>query len=119
MKNHAIITAAFAATLLAPQARADAAHEASAMALLDDSTVMAISILPNDETLILSKKYEAPGLKCEILKGWFLAYILDGGLNSTRAGCFHLTDDGMLIKWQDGEATEIEMADVIVNRRRD
>jgi hypothetical protein len=120
MKNHAVLCAlALTASLFAPHARADAAHEASAMALLDDSRVMAISILLDSHTLILSKDYEVPGLKCEILEGWFLAYILDGYLNSTRAGCFHLTDDGIKIKWQDGGATEIEMADVIVNRRRD
>jgi hypothetical protein len=120
MKNYAMLCAlALTAILFAPQARADAVHEAVAMSLMDEAKAMAMSLLPNDETLILSKDRDAPGFQCETIKGHFVAYVVNGSNERTRYGCFHLTDDGVQIKWQDGEVTDTPMADVIVNRRRD
>ena len=89
------------------------------MALLDDATVMAMSLMPDDNTLILSRTVEAPGLTCDFTRREFIAYVVDGSVKTTRYGCWHMTDNGVQVEWQDGETTQIEMADVIVSRRRD
>lgn len=112
-------TLTITAVLSVADARADAMHEAMAMALLDDATVMAMSLMPDDNTLIFSKTVEAPGLTCDFTRREFIAYVVDGSVTTTRYGCWHFSGEGFQIKWQDGEVTAVDMADVVVNMRSD
>lgn len=118
MMRHKILSALVAIVASVPTAgMADAAHEASALAWMDQNpSTLAIRILPNDETLVVSLDRESDAdVKCGSLSGPFVAYVIDGSNRTIRVGCWRMTAPGMQVNWPNGEVSEIDMADVIVN----
>jgi hypothetical protein len=121
MRHKALNVLVFLVAAVPLPGMADAAHEASALAWMDGHpSTLAISILQNDETLVLTLHRESEAdVRCDVLEGFLVAYIVDGRNQTIRVGCWHMADPGVKVDWSDGEVDEIDMAAFIVNPKLD